>query len=49
MAHPVVSITLMPHIRDDVDGWYVILADQRQAGPFTEDEASEALRRMLDG
>lgn len=46
--HALPSITLMPHIRDDSDGWYVIIADVAVAGPFTEEQASRELQRILD-
>lgn len=47
--HAKPSITVMPHIMDDVDGWYVVIGDVAVAGPFTEDAASKALAKMLAG
>lgn len=48
-AHALPSITVMPLIEDDVDGWHVVIGGVRVAGPFTEGEASRVLNQMLDG
>jgi len=45
--HALPSITVMPLIEDDDDGWHVVIGGQRVAGPFTEDEAGRVLARML--
>ena len=47
IVHTLPSITVMPLIEDGEDGWYVVIGGERQAGPFTEGEASRQLARMM--
>ncbi len=47
MDHALPSITVMPHISDGEGGWYVVIGGEGVAGPFSEDEASRQLARIL--